>query len=247
MSNKLLSILIFFCLCFVLPLQAQDREITDMALEDYVNLKLPPLDSLYENTKKGPAFKILDAQKESEISILKKEKRSWLKFFNVGGGTNYGILGTTSSFSDSATPLYSQYSKNAQLSYHVGGGVSFSIEDLLDLKPRVNRQKLKIKEIDLQKEQNLNELKTQIVTLYASILSSISILKIKSETLTFANAQFKAGQNDFLNGKEDLNTLNTQKSTQNQALMEYESIRSNISRDILLLEILTNTPIISNK
>ncbi len=250
MRYKLLLILIFSCLLFVLPLQAQTQEsdnIANMTPEDYASLKLPSLDSLFENAKKGPSFEILDVHKQTEISQLKKEKRSWLKFFNVGGGTNYGILGNTSSFSDSATPLYSQYSKNAQLSYHIGGGISFSIEDIFDLKPRVNRQKLKIKEIDLQKEQSLNELKPQIITLYSSILSSITILKIKSETLTFANAQYKAGENDFLNGKEDLNSLNTQKATQVQALIEYESIRSNINRDLLLLEILTNTPIISKK
>lgn len=247
MSNKLLSILIFFCLCFAFPLQAQESDIKDMTPEDYASLKLPPLDSLFENAKKGPSFQILDVHKQTEISQLKKEKRSWLKFFNVGGGTNYGILGNTSSFSDSATPLYSQYSKNAQLSYHIGGSVSFSIEELFDLKPRVNRQKLKIKEIDLQKEESLNELKPKIITLYTSILSSLIILKNKSENLTFANAQYKAGENNFLNGKEDINSLNTQKAIQIQALIEYESIRSSINRDLLLLEILTNTPIISKK
>ena len=247
MRYKLLSILIFSCLFFVLPLQAQESDIANMTQEDYVSLKLPPLDSLFENAKSGPAFQILDVHKQTEISQLKKEKRSWLKFLNVGGGTNYGILGNTSSFSDSATPLYSQYSKNAQLSYHVGGGLSFSIEDLFDLKPRVNRQKLKIKEIDLQKEQSLNELKSQIIILYTSILSSISVLKLKAEALAFANGQYQIGENDFLNGKGDVSTLSSLKSIKIQANSDYELTSSGINRDILLLEILTNTPIISKK
>jgi outer membrane protein TolC len=247
MSNKLLYILIFFCLCTVFPLQAQESDISNMTSEDYIRLKLPPLDSLFENAKKGPAFQILDVQKQNEISLLRKEKRNWLKFFTIGGSYNYGILGNLSSFSDSATPLYSQYSENAQTSYHIGASVGFSFEDLFDIKPRVNRQKLKVKEIDLQKEKILTEVKQQIITLYTSILSSINLLKIKAENVTFANAQFKIGESNFLNGKGDITSLNTMKSMQSQALSEYESTRSDINRNLLLLEILSDTPIISEK
>lgn len=245
MREKIFLILLFCCLCFAPLAQAQESNIADMTPEDYASLKLPPLDSLYENARKGPAFQILDVRKEGEISLLKKEKRSWLKYFNVNGGYNYGILGNTSSFSDSATPLYSQYSENAQSSYHVGGGISIPIEDLFDLKPKVNRQKLRIKEIDLQKEQTMDELKQQIIELYTSVLSSISILKLKAESLAFANAQYKIGENDFLNGRGNVSSLNTQKTMQIQALSDYESTRSIINRDLLKLEILTNTPIIS--
>lgn len=246
MRHKLLSILIFACLLFVLPLQAQTQEsdIANMTPEDYVNLKLPPLDSLFENAKRKSTFKMLDIQKENEISLLNKEKKSWLKYFSISSSYNYGILGNTSSFSDSATPIYSQYSKNAQLSYHVSGSFAFSIEDLFDLKPRINRQKLKIKEIDLQKEISMDELKKEIITLYTSIVSSISVLKLKADILTFANAQYKIGENDFLNGHGDANILNTQKAKQVEALSDYELTRSYINRDLLILEILTNTCII---
>lgn len=246
MREKLLSIFIFSCICFALPMQAQNESnIASMGSEDYASLRLPPLDSLFENAKKGPAFKILDLHKKSEINLLKKEKRSWLKFLNVGGGYNYGVLGNTSSFSDSATPIYSQYNENAQHYYHLGGTIGFSIEDLLDLKPKVNRQKLKVQEIDLQKDQTMNELKKEIITLYTSILSSISILKYKAQALTLANAQYKMGENDFLNGKGNAGSLSTQKTLQVQAISDYESTRSIINRDLLMLEILTNTTIIS--
>lgn len=227
-------------------MQAQNESnIANMAPEDYANLKLPPLDLLFENAKKGATFQILDVQRQTEISLLKKEKRNVLKFFSVGGGYNYGILGNTASFSDSATPLYSQYSQDAQHSYHIGGNISFSIEDLFDLKPKVNRQKLKVKEIDFQKEKAANQVKQEIITLYTSILSSLSVLKYKADALTFANAQYKIGEQDFLNGKGDAGSLNNQKSMQILALTDYEATRSTLNRDLLLLEILTNTNIIS--
>jgi hypothetical protein len=93
----------------------------------------------------------------------------------------------------------------------------------------------------------MNELKQDIISLYTSILSSISVLKLKAETVTFTNAQYKIGENDFLNGKGDINTLSTLKTMKIQTFNDYETTRSIINRDILMLETLTNTPIISKK
>lgn len=243
MIRKIVSLLVFSTF-FLMPILAQES-IADMAPEDYVNLKLPPLDSLFENAKKNPLIQIHDTKKEEEISLLKKEKRSWLKYFSVGGGYNYGILGNTSSYSDSATPLYSQYSQNAQISYHIGGSISIPIEDLFDLKPKVNRQKLRLKEIDLEKEQTMDELKQKIIELYTSILSSLSILKLKAEAMAFATAQYQIGERDFINGKGTPTSLNNQKEMQVKAITEYETIRASLNCALLKMELLTRTPIIN--
>jgi len=247
MRYKLLSIIVFSCLFFAFPLHAQEHDIADMSPEDYIKLKLPPLDSLFENAKKGATFKILDIKKQNEISLLKKEKRSWLNYFNVGAGYNYGILGNTSGFSDSATPLYYQYNESTQHSYHIGGGIGFSIEDLFDLRPRIKRQRLKVDEIDLQKEKNEEELKQQIITLYSSIISSMSILKIKGESLALINARYQIEESDFLNGKIDINAITTIKSMKIQAYSDYEATRSVVNRDIMILEVITHTPIFNKK
>nr|WP_321378858.1 TolC family protein [uncultured Bacteroides sp.] len=245
MRNKLLSILIFSCLCFALPLQAQESDISDMTPDDYAHLELPSLDVLFENAKNNPAIKIQDVNKEEEVNLLKKEKRSWLKYFYIGGAYNYGILGSLSTYSDSATPLYSQYSKNAQNSYHIGGGISIPIESLFDYKPNINRQKLRIKEIDLQKEKNMDDLKQQIIELYTSIISNINTLKIKAEYLAFTNAQYQIGENDFLNGKGDASSLSKQKEMQANAGSDYETTRAALNMSLLKLEILARTPILS--
>lgn len=240
-------ILFFVFILFSLTPVLSQESIEDMTPEDYIKLRLPPLDSLFENAKKGPAFKILDNHKETEISLLKKEKRNWLRYFNIGGGTNYGILGNTSSFSDSATPLYYQYNKNAQISYHVGGSISIPIEDLFDLKPKVNRQKLKLKEIDLEKEQTMNELKQKIIELYSSIISNLSLLKLRAELVTYATAQYQIGERDFINGKGDPTSLNIKKEMQVNAVTQYEMTRASLNSDLLKIEILTQTPIFNRK
>lgn len=245
MRDKLLSILIFSCLCFVLPLQAQENNIGDMAPEDYAHLKLPPLEVLFENAKNNPVVQIQDVKKEEEISLLKKEKKGWLKYFSVGASYHYGIQAYTSGFSDSATPLYYQYNNNATNYYNIGGSISVPLDDLFDLKRKTNQQRLKVKEADLLKEQSMDGVKQQIIELYTSILSNISVLKLKAEYMVFANAQYQVGESDFLNGKGDASSLNNQKQIQISAASDYESIRATLNSSLLKLEMLARTPILS--
>lgn len=245
MKNKLLSIILFYFICFVLPSQAQESNIGDMTPEDYAHLKLPPLDVLFENAKNNPTIQINEVKKESETGLLKKEKRSWLKYISARASYGYGIQAYTSGYSDSATPLYYQYNNNAMSNYNIGGAISVPLDDLFDLKQRNNQQRLKIKEADLQKEQSMDGLKQQIIELYTSILSNISVLKLKAEYMTFANAQYQVGESDFLNGKGDAGTLSNQKQIQITAASDYESTRATLNSSLLKLEMLARTPIIN--
>ena len=247
MRYKLLSILIFSCLFFVLPLQAQENDIANMSPEDYVSLKLPPLDSLFENAKKNPLIQIHDTKKEEELGLLSKEKKSWLKYFSVGTAYHYGVQAYTSGYSDSATPLYYQYNNNATSYYNVGGSVSIPLDDLFDRKRRINSQKLLIKESEFQKEQKMDELKQQIIELYTLVMSNVSILKLKAEYMAFAKAQYQVIENEFINGKADASLLSDRKRIQMEAASEYETTRAILNNSLLKLEVLSRTSIVNKK
>ena len=45
--------------------------------DDYLNLKLPSLDVLFENAKNSAAVDFYNVKIEEEASALKTEKRSW--------------------------------------------------------------------------------------------------------------------------------------------------------------------------
>lgn len=245
MIRKIVSLLVFSTF-FLVPVLAQES-IADMTPEDYVKLKLPPLDSLFENAKKNPQVQIHDIKREEELGLLSKEKKSWLNYFSIGSSYHYGIQAYTSGYSDSATPVYYQYNNNATSYYNVGGSISIPLNDLFDRKRKIKNQKLLIKESEYLKEQKIDELKQEIIELYTSILSNISVLKLKAEYMAFANAQYKFGEKDFINGKGDASTLNAQKQIQISAAVDYESTKSTLNNSILKLEMLTRTPIINNK
>ncbi len=245
MIRKICSLLVFSTF-FLVPVLAQES-IADMAPEDYVNLKLPPLDSLFENAKKNPLIQIHNTKKEEELGLLSKEKKSWLKYFSINSSYHYGIQAYTSGYSDSATPIYYQYNNNAMNYYNVGGSISIPLDDLFDRKRRIKNQKLLIKESEYTKEQKMDELKQQIIELYTDVLSNLSILKLKAEYMAFAKAQYMVVENEFINGKVDASLLSDRKRIQIEAASEYEITRAIVNKSLLKLEVLAKTSIITKK
>ena len=245
MIRKIVSLLVF-CTFSLVPVLAQES-IADMAPEDYVKLKLPPLDSLFENAKKNPIIQIYETKKEEEVGLLSKEKKSWLKYFSIGSSYHYGIQAYTSGYSDSATPIYYQYNNNATSYYNVGGAISIPLDDLFDRKRKIKNQKLLVKESEYLKEQRMDELKQQIIELYTAVLSNLSILKLKAEYISFAKAQYQIAENDFINGKIEASSLSDRKRIQIEATSEYETIRAILNNSLLKLEVLTRTSIINKR
>ncbi len=245
MIRKIVSLLVF-SMFLLAPVLAQES-IADMAPEDYVNLKLPPLDSLFENAKKNPLIQIHDTKKEEELGLLSKEKKSWLKYFSIGSSYHYGIQAYTSGYSDSATPLYYQYNNNATNYYNVGGAISIPLDDLFDRKRRIKNQKLLVKESEYTKEQKFDELKQEIIELYTTVLSNLSILRLKAEYMAFAKAQYLVVESEFVNGKTDATLLSDRKRIQIEAASEYETTRALLNTSILKLEVLSKTKIVNQK
>ena len=245
MIRKIVSLLVFSAFS-LLPVLAQES-IADMAPEDYVNLMLPPLDSLFENARKNPLIQIHDTKKEEELGLLSKEKKSWLKYFSVGSSYHYGIQAYTSGYSDSATPIYYQYNNNATSYYNVGGAISIPLDDLFDRKRKIKNQKLLIKESEYTKEQIMDGLKQQIIDLYTTILSNLSILKLKAEYMALAKAQYQVAENEFINGKLEASLLSDRKRIQIEASSEYETTKALLNNSLLKLEVLSRTSIINKK
>lgn len=244
MTKKLTTTICLLFFLFGFTAQAQEeKSIADMTIEDYIALQLPSLETLFENAKNSSRLAMFDTSKEIESNALRRDKRAWLKFLSVGGAYSYGKAGIYSSYSDINTPLTNQYSGNAQNNYNVGVSVSIPFELLFDMRPNVKRQELRIKMIQQQKEQSSEQLKSEIIEQYTKAVSSLAILKLKIESVVFANAQYKMGENDFLNGRSDVNSLNSQKSAQMLAKIDYENVRSELNKALLKLEVMTNTKI----
>ena len=185
-----------------------------------------------------------DVKAAVERKLLAKEKRAFLGFFSLRGSYQYGTFGNESTYTDDYVAPYPTYSTQAQNGYTVGAGVSIPLDDLFDLKARVSRQKLNLKSAELEREIKYDEIKKNIIEMYAMATSQIKVLQMRSEGLVLANVQYEISEKNFANGTIESIDLATDKERQSQAREAYEKSKFELTKSLMMLEIISRTPII---
>ena len=99
----------------------------------------------------------------------------------------------------------------------------------------------------LEKEVKFEEMKKEIILLYATATSQLNILKLNAEALMLANVQYSIAEKDFSNGAIDSGTLSSEKSRQSDAQEKFENSKFELSKSLMILELVTHTPILRNK
>lgn len=216
----------------------------DLEIEEYKSLTLPPLDVLFENAKNAPSYELALVQEEIERKLLTKEKKAFLSFFSLRGSWQYGNFTNDASYSDIVTPIINSYNKATQTSYSVGAGINVPLDQLFDLGSRVKRQKLAVRAAELQKERDFEIVKKDIVELYTKAVSQLNILKLRAESIVLANAQYAIVERHFANGTISSDILATEKENQSIVWQRYENSKYDLNRSIMILEVITHTPII---
>jgi Na+/phosphate symporter len=97
----------------------------------------------------------------------------------------------------------------------------------------------------LELDKWLDEQRIRIVNSYTKVKTALSTLKKKIEDYNIALANYKMTENEFKSGNANISDLNTAKKLETEA---YEILKTNesiITNEILTLEILSKTKIIS--
>lgn len=223
------------------------QEVTDISQlndDDYKKIVLPPLSVLFENAKNSPIYEMADVKATIERKLLRKEKWSFLGFFSLRGSYQYGMFGNESTFTDVAVAPYLSYSTQAQNGYTVGAGLSIPLDDLFDLKGRVSRQRLTLRSAELEREVKYDEIKKNIIEMYAMATSQIKVLQMRSESLVLANVQYEISEKNFANGTIESSDLAVDKERQSTAREAYENSKFELTKSLMILEVISRTPII---
>lgn len=223
------------------------QEVSDyssLSAEEYTNITLPPLSLLFENAKSTPNYQLSQVKEQIERKLLAKEKRSFLSFFSIRGSYQYGMFGNESTYTDVSIPPYLSYSTQAQNGYTIGGAVMIPLDQLFDLGGKVKRQKFNTKVAELEKEVKFEEIKKEIISLYASANSQFNILKLRVESLVLAKVQYEIAEKDFANGNIQSSELSSEKEKYSLALERFENTKFQFTRDLMILEVISNTSIL---
>ena len=234
-------------LLFVSTTHVVAQEVSDysqLSEEDYSRIVLPPLSVLFENAKNSPVYEMADVKATIERKLLRKEKWSFLGFFSLRGSYQYGMFGNESTYTDVAVAPYLTYSTQAQKGYTVGAGLSIPLDDLFDLKGRVSRQRLTLRSAELEREVKYDEIKKNIIEMYAMATSQMKVLQMRSESLVLANVQYEISEKNFANGTIESTELAADKERQSSAREAYEKSKFELTKSLMILEVISRTPII---
>ena len=214
---------------------------------DFSRFHLPPLAVLLENAKSNP--QLLSLAKAQEIAQAEVSKQKRHIFSYVRGHASYGY-GKTDMWGNNSSNLSSnmiyQFQGSEQSYWNVGVNLSVPLEDILDLKAAVRRKKLEVDDARIKKDIAYDQLKLQIVTLYVKITNDLVALKTASENAAIYQGAGQLTQEQFHNGEMSIADFALTKARENGAVNAYQQLQTSITTDIVTLEILTHTPIITN-
>ena len=219
---------------------------SDINSINYTTFHLPPLAVLFENAKSNPTIQALAKAQEIAESEAAKEKRHIFSFINGYGSYSYGKSDMWGNNSSSFSQTIYQFQGSTQSYWNVGVRVSLPLDQVLDLNASAKRKRLEAERSQFEKEQAFDNLKLQIPSLYIKITNNLVALKSASENAAIYQGAGALNQEQFHNGSLDIAAFADTKDREQGAVATYQALQTQITTDIITLELLTHTPIITN-
>ncbi len=213
---------------------------------NFSEFHLPPLAILFENAKANPQLMSLEKAREIAVAEVAKQKRTIFSYITGRASYSYGKTDMWGNNSTTASPMVYQFQGSEQSYWNVGANLAIPLDAILDYGPSVRRKKLEVDQAVIQKDIAYDQLKTQIATLYVKITNDLVALKTQGEAAAAYQGAGALNREDFENGNMNIEDYAWTKLHEVQVVTQYQALQSTITTDILTLEILTHTPIITN-
>lgn len=214
---------------------------------NFSEFHLPPLSVLLENAKANPQILSLEKARQIAEAEVAKTKRDIFSHISGHASYSYGkgdMWGNNSSTVTSYMML--QYQGSETSYWNVGVSASFSVEDIIDYVPSIKRSRLAADQAVIAKDIAYDQLKLQIASLYVKITNDLVTLKTYGEAAAAYQGAGALNREEFENGNMEIEEFAHTKLYESGQVSSYQSMQTSITTDILTLEILTHTPIITN-
>ena len=213
---------------------------------NFSEFHLPPLVVLFENAKSNPQILSLEKARELAQAEVAKQKKHLFSFVNGHASYSYGKTDMWGNNSTTTSPMIYQFQGSEQSYWNLGVNLSVPLEDILDFTSAVKRKKIEVEQAAIAKDIAYDELKLQIATLYVRITNNLVTLKTYGETAASYQGAGALNREDFENGNMSIEDFAWTKQHEGAQVKNYQEMQTSITTDILTLEILTHTPIITN-
>ena len=213
---------------------------------NFSEFHLPPLAVLFENAKSNPQILTLEKARQLAEMEVAKQKRHIFSYLTGHASYSYGIGDMWGNSSSAYTQTIYQYQGSKSAYWNIGVGLAIPIEDILDLTSAIKRKRISVEQADIQKDIAYDQLKLQIAGLFIKITNNLVTLKTMGEAAAAYQGAGALDREDFENGNLDISAFANTKMNESGQVSGYQGLQTTITTDIITLEILTHTPIITN-
>ena len=213
---------------------------------NFSEFHLPPLAVLFENAKATPQVMTLQKAQEIAEAEVAKQKRHIFSYLQGHASYGYGKTDMWGQGQSQYNIILKQYQGSEQSYWNVGVSLAVPLEDILDLSAAVRRKRLEADQAIYQKDYAYDQLKLQIASLFTKITNDLIRLKTASENAAMYQGAGALNLEDFHNGNMSIEDFAFTKAREDGAVSSYQSLQTAIVTDILTLEIITHTPILTN-
>jgi len=225
---------------------------SEEATLNFSTFHLPPLSVLFENAKQNPNILSMEKSEQLARAEIAKQKRHIFSYVRAYASYSYGKTDVYGQMTNNQTgtmnfvPIFESKNGTEQSYWNVGVNLNLPLEDILDYAPAIKRKRLEADKAKLDKDIRFEELKLQISTLYAKITNALVTLKTASEGAAAYQGAGALNQEDFHQGNMSIEDYAWTKMHEMSTVSTYQNLQTQIITDILTLEIISRTPIITN-
>jgi len=213
---------------------------------NFSEFHLPPLAVLFENAKSSPQIMSLEKARQLAQAEVSKQKKHIFSYINGHASYSYGKTDMWGNNSTTTSPMLYQFQGREQSYWNLGVNLAVPLEDILDLTAAVKRKKIEVEQAAIAKDIAYDELKLQIASLYIKITNNLVTLKTLGEAAAAYQGAGALNREDFENGNMSIEDYAWTKQHESGQVTSYQNLQTTITTDILTLEIITHTPIITN-
>ena len=213
---------------------------------NFSEFRLPPLAVLFENAKSTPQIMTLEKARQLAIAEVAKQKRHIYSYVQGHASYSYGKTDMWGNNTSSYGPMIYQFQGSVQSYWNFGVNLAVPLEDILDLTAAVKRKRMEVDQAALAKDIAYDQLKLQIASLYIKITNNLVTLKSMGEAAAAHQGAGALNREDFENGNMSIEAYAGTKLYESGQVSAYQGMQTTITTDILTLEIITHTPIITN-
>ena len=213
---------------------------------NFSEFHLPPMAILFENAKATPQIMSLEKAREIAQAEVAKQKRHIFSYLTAHASYSYGKGDMWGNNSSSYNNIIYQYQGSETSYWNLGVNLALPFEDILDLTAAVKRKKMDVDQAVLAKDIAYDQLKLQIASIYVRITNNLVTLKTLGEGAAAYQGAGALNREDFENGNMSIEDFAYTKLRESGQVSSYQALQTDITTDILTLEIITHTPIITN-